>query len=73
MQAAIQHHGGDPQIGARVLGFFLDSGVQQVQLTGVLPIFYQGAEKRILSITLAHVQAALYAAGLARRTTSRQA
>jgi SAM-dependent methyltransferase len=65
MQAAVQHHGGDPNIGPRVLGFFLDSGVQQVQLTGVLPLFYQGEEKRIVSITLEHVQEALTTAGLA--------
>ena len=64
-QDVVRHKGGDPNIGPRLLGMFLDFGLIDVQLEVIQPSYREGPGKRIASVTMEHIREAVVGAGLA--------
>ena len=64
-QDVVRHKGGDPNIGPRLLGMFLDSGLMDVELEVIQPSYREGPGKRIASVTMEHIREAVVGAGLA--------
>lgn len=64
-EEAVRHKGGDARIGPRLLGMFLDAGLQDVRLRVVLPTFRSGPGKHLAAVTLEHIRESVVGAGLA--------
>jgi ubiquinone/menaquinone biosynthesis C-methylase UbiE len=64
-QQVVEKKGGDPNIGPRLLGMFLDAGLAEVNLEMVQPTYRQGPGKQIAAVTMEHIREAVVAAGLA--------
>jgi len=64
-QDVVRHKGGDPNIGPRLLGMFLDAGLADVELEVIQPSYREGPGKRIASVTMEHIREAVVGAGLA--------
>lgn len=67
-QEAVRLRGGDPNIGPRLLGMFLHTGLTQIRLEMVQPTYRDGPGKRIAQVTMEHIREAVVANGLASRT-----
>lgn len=64
-QDVARHKGGDPNIGPRLLGMFLDAGLMDVELEVIQPSYRQGPGKQIAALTMEHIREAVVGAGLA--------
>ncbi len=64
-QEAVRRKGGDPNIGPRLPGMFLDAGLEGVDLEVVQPTYRQGPGKPIAAVTMEHIREAVVGAGLA--------
>jgi hypothetical protein len=64
-QDVVRYKSGDPNIGPRLLGMFLDSGLMDVEMEVIQPSFREGPGKRIASVTMEHIREAVVGAGLA--------
>jgi predicted O-methyltransferase YrrM len=64
-QEVVRRRGGDPNIGPRLLGMFLDAGLAEVELEVIQPTYRDGAGKQIAAVTIEHIREALVGAGLA--------
>ena len=64
-EEVVKRKGGDPNIGPRLLGMFLDAGLNDVDLDVVQPTYRQGAGKRLAAVTMEHIREAVVGAGLA--------
>jgi ubiquinone/menaquinone biosynthesis C-methylase UbiE len=67
-QQVVQSRGGDPNIGPRLPGLFMDAGLKQVGLKVVQPTFRKGAGKRLAQVTMEHIRESVVAARLATQT-----
>ena len=67
-QAVVRAKGADPAIGARLMGMALESGLADVQVELVVPIFRHGEGKRVAQVTVEHIREAVLSAGLATGT-----
>jgi ubiquinone/menaquinone biosynthesis C-methylase UbiE len=61
----VHRKGGDPNIGPKVVGMFLQAGLGQVGVNVVQPVQREGEEKRISQITMECISDAVIGAGLA--------
>ena len=64
-QDVVRHKGGDPNIGPRLLGMFLDADLIDVGLDVVQPTYREGSGKKIASVTMEHIRGSVVSAGLA--------
>jgi hypothetical protein len=64
-QDVVRHKGGDPNIGPRLLGMFLDAGLADVKLEVIQPSYRNGPGKRIASVTMEHIRESVVGAGFA--------
>jgi SAM-dependent methyltransferase len=64
-QEVVRRKGGDPNIGSRLLGMFLDAGLGDVDVEVIQPTFRQGPGKQMAAVTLEHIREAVVSAGLA--------
>lgn len=64
-QEVVRHKGGDPNIGPRLPGLFLDAGLVDVELEVIQPTYREGPGKKIASVTMEHIREAVVGAGLA--------
>jgi ubiquinone/menaquinone biosynthesis C-methylase UbiE len=64
-QEVVRRKGGDPNIGPRLLGMFLDAGLANVGLEVIQPTYRQGPGKQLAAVTMEHIREAVVAAGLA--------
>jgi hypothetical protein len=64
-QEAVRRNGGDPNIGQRLPGMFLDAGLEGVELEVVQPTYRHGPGKQIAAVTMEHIREAVVGAGLA--------
>lgn len=64
-QGVVRRKGGDPNIGPRLLGMFLDAGFADVDLEVIQPTYWQGPGKQIAAVTMEHIREAVVGAGLA--------
>ena len=64
-QAVVQQKGGDPNIGSRLLGMFLDAGLSDVDLEMIQPTYRQGPGKQMAAVTMEHIREAVIGARLA--------
>ena len=64
-QDVVRHKGGDPNIGPRLPGMFLDAGLADVELEVIQPSYRDGPGKRIAALTMEHIREAVVGAGLA--------
>jgi SAM-dependent methyltransferase len=64
-QQTVRRLGGDPDIGPRLLGLFLDAGLEAVGLDLVQPVFRDGPGKLLAPVTMEHIREAVTGAGLA--------
>jgi ubiquinone/menaquinone biosynthesis C-methylase UbiE len=62
---ASQHRGADPLIGPKLVGMFIDAGLQDVRFEIVEPMFNEGDGKRIPQLTMEHIRESVVGAGLA--------
>ncbi len=56
--------GADPLIGPRLVGMFLDSGLEDVDFHTVEPLFREGPGKAIPQLTMEHIRESVVASGL---------
>ena len=64
-QQVVERKGGDPNIGPRLLGMFLDVRLAEVELEVIQPTYRQGPGKQIAGVTMEHIREAVVGAGLA--------
>lgn len=64
-QQAVRRKGGDPNIGPRLVGLFLDAGLRRVGVEVVQPTYRRGPGKRMAQVTMEHIREAVVEAGLA--------
>jgi hypothetical protein len=64
-QEVVRRNGGDPNIGPRLAGLFLDAGLEGVDLEVVQPTFREGPGKHMAAVTMEHIREAVAGAGLA--------
>ena len=64
-QQVVKRKGGDPNIGPRLLGLLMDSGLEEVGLEVVQPTHRKGPGKRIAQVTMEHIREAVVQEGLA--------
>jgi SAM-dependent methyltransferase len=57
--------GADPLIGPKLVGMFLDSGLDDVEFEPVEPLFREGVGKLIPQLTMEHIRENVVSAGLA--------
>ncbi len=58
-QQAVQRHGGDPNIGPRLVSLLMDAGLQQVGVEVVQPTYRSGPGKQVAQVTLEHIREAV--------------
>lgn len=64
-QEVVRRMGGDPNIGPRLPGMFLDAGLADVDLEVIQPTYRQGPGKQIAAVTMEHIRETVVTAGLA--------
>lgn len=64
-QQVVQRRGGDPNIGPRLLGMFLDAGLSDVEVDVIQPAYRHGNGKQMAAVTMEHIREAVVGAGLA--------
>jgi SAM-dependent methyltransferase len=64
-QEVVRRRGGDPNIGPRLLGMFLDAGFEDVELEVIQPTYRDGLGKQMAAVTMEHIREAVVNAGLA--------
>jgi ubiquinone/menaquinone biosynthesis C-methylase UbiE len=64
-QEVVQKKGGDPNIGPRLPGMFLDAGLAEIDMEVIQPTYRQGPGKQIAAVTMEHIREAVVGAGLA--------
>ncbi|MDB5340831.1 MAG: hypothetical protein JWN70_6450 [Planctomycetaceae bacterium] len=64
-QQVVQRRGGDPNIGPRLLGMFLDAGLNDVGFEVIQPTYRDGTGKQMAAVTMEHIREAVVGAGLA--------
>jgi SAM-dependent methyltransferase len=64
-QEVVQRKGGDPNIGLRLLGMFLDAGLAEVDLQVIQPTYRNGPGKQIAAVTMEHIRETVVGVGLA--------
>lgn len=64
-QEMVRHKGGDPNIGPRLPGMFLDAGLVDVAFEVIQPSYQAGLGKRLATVTMEHIREAVVTAGLA--------
>jgi hypothetical protein len=64
-QEVVRRNGGDPNLGPRLAGLFLDAGLEGVDLEVVQPTFREGPGKHMAAVTMAHIREAVAGSGLA--------
>jgi len=64
-QDVVRRKGGDPNIGPRLLGMFIDAELADVDLEVIQPTYRQGPGKQIAAVTMEHIREAVVGAGLA--------
>jgi 2-polyprenyl-3-methyl-5-hydroxy-6-metoxy-1,4-benzoquinol methylase len=64
-EQVVRRKGGDPNIGPRLLGLLLDSGLEEVGLEVVQPTYHRGLGKRLGAVTMEHIREAVVKEGLA--------
>jgi predicted O-methyltransferase YrrM len=58
-QEVVRRKGGDPNIGPRLPGMFLDTGLANVDLEVIQPTFREGPGKQIAAVTMEHIREAV--------------
>lgn len=64
-QEVVRRRGGDAAIGPRLLGMFLDAGLEPVYFNVILPAFHEGEGKLLAAVTVEHIRESVVAEGLA--------
>lgn len=64
-QEVVRHKGGDPNIGPRLVGMFLDAGLTDVEVEVIQPTYRRGMGKQMAAVTMEHIREAVIGAGLA--------
>jgi ubiquinone/menaquinone biosynthesis C-methylase UbiE len=64
-QEVVRRKGGDPNIGPRLPGMFLDAGLADVDVEVIQPTYRQGPGKQIAAVTMEHIREKVVIAGLA--------
>jgi ubiquinone/menaquinone biosynthesis C-methylase UbiE len=64
-QQVVKSRGADPEIGPRLVGLFLDAGMDDVGFELVQPVFRNGPGKHLARMTLQHICTAVVGAGIA--------
>ena len=64
-QEVVLRRGGDPNIGPRLLGMFLDAGLSDVEVEVIQPTYRHGMGKQMAAVTMEHIREAVVGAGLA--------
>jgi SAM-dependent methyltransferase len=63
-QEVVRQKGGDPNIGPRLPGMFMDVGLTDIELEVIQPTYRLGPGKQMASVTMEHIRESVIGAGL---------